>query len=143
MSGTKPQITTPPDIVARYVPLISWAQCGSVTDFEDIYDYEGYVAFNVLDPRAIAVRLRGDSMEPRFKEGDVAIIYPSRKPQTGNLVIAKVRDEGVVFKKFQIISRKPSRFRFISENPVYQPIERDEEEIEWIYPVANVVNNLL
>jgi phage repressor protein C with HTH and peptisase S24 domain len=141
--GRKPDVATPPDVVARYVPLISWAQCGHLTDFEDIYDYEGYVAFNVRDSKAIAVTLKGDSMEPRFREGDVAILYPSRKPQTGNLVIAKIRDEGVVFKKFQILSRQPARFRFISENPKYEPIERAEEEIEWIYPVANVVNNTL
>ncbi len=141
--GRKPGIVTPPDVVARYVPLISWAQCGHLTDFEDIFDYEGYVAFNVRDSKAFAVTLKGDSMEPRYREGDVAILYPSRKPQTGNLVIAKIRDEGVVFKRFQIISRQPARFRFISDNPNYEPIERSEEEIEWIYPVANVVNNVL
>jgi phage repressor protein C with HTH and peptisase S24 domain/DNA-binding transcriptional regulator YiaG len=141
--GARPGIATPPDVEARYVPLISWAQCGQLTDFEDVYDYEGYVAFNVQDRKAFAVTLRGDSMEPRYKAGDVAILYPSRKAETGNLVIAKIKNEGVVFKRFQILSREPSRFRFISENPNYEPIERGEEDLEWIYPVANVVQNTL
>lgn len=141
--GATPSIRTPSDVVARYVPLISWAQCGAITDFEDLYEYEGQLAFNVQDPRALAITLKGDSMEPRFREGDIAVVYPSRKPQTGNLVIAKIKDEGVVFKRFQILSSRPPRFRFISENPNYEPIDRNEDEIDWIYPVANIVNNVL
>lgn len=145
--GAKPDIVTPPGVEARFVPLISWAQCGAITDYEDIYDYEGYVAFNVKDPKAFAVTLKGDSMEPRYKAGDVAILYPLRRAETGNLVIAKIRDEGTVFKRFQILSRgtesAPARFRFTSDNPAYEPIERTEDEMEWIYPVASVVDHVL
>jgi len=141
--GTKPDIDCAPDLIARYVPLISWAQAGEITDFEDIYEFEGQLAFNVQDPRAIAVPIRGDSMEPSFRAGDVAILYPSRRPQTGNLVIAKLKDEGVIFKRFQVVSNTPPLFRFVSENTMYATIERTEEEIAWIYPVANVVKNLL
>ncbi len=139
--GAKPNVNVIGDISVRYVPLISWSQAGMLTDFTDeVYDYEGHLAVDIKDPKAIAVRIRGDSMEPRFHEGDVAILSPSTIAQTGDLVIARIRDQGVVFKRFQRAGRA---LQFISLNPRYPMIEAQEEEIVWVYPVKSVTVNTL
>jgi hypothetical protein len=47
--------------------------------FEDVYDYEGVIAYDAKHPKALAGRVRGDSMEPRPIEVDeeqLAWMYP-------------------------------------------------------------------
>lgn len=143
-TGQTPDIATPDGDRPRYVPLISWAQAGTMASFtDDAYQGDATIAFNVTDRRAIAVRIRGDSMSPRFQENDIAILYPSREPRAGNLVIARLRPEcgdDVMFKLFQP-TQSGRRVVLSSYNPAYPPIEHDRADFSWIYPVASVVQN--
>lgn len=76
--GQKPNITLPDGMTARVIPLISWAQAGTMASFwDDDYQYEGIVAFDVTDRQAFAVALRGESMQPQYQEGDIAILCPN------------------------------------------------------------------
>lgn len=143
--GQKPKIVMPPGMTARYVPLISWAQAGSMTSFDDeAYEYEGYLAFNVKDAKAIAVSIRGDSMAPQYTAGDVAILYPSIEAKNGDLVIARLTpDKGsdVMFKIFSS-TRNGSNVTLSSYNPAFPAMTFDRGDFEWIYLVASVVKNL-
>ncbi len=126
----------------RHIPLLGWAQAGHVIDFEEVRDWENFVTTEIDDPKAIAVCIRGDSMSPRFNEGDIAVLSCSSKPVNEKFVIARLKDEGVVFKKFQIVDPDKRLFRLISLNPLYAPIERREEQFLWIYPVRQVIQQL-
>jgi phage repressor protein C with HTH and peptisase S24 domain len=134
--GARPDVESPRGMVSRYIPVISWAQAGSLESLapDDLYGYQGRLAVAVKDPSAIAIPIKGDSMEPKFSDGDLAIVYPSRQPQTGNLVVTKLRDGTVLFKRFHMLGE--GRYQFTSYNEVYPPLTVNEGDVQWIYPVA-------
>jgi len=47
-----------------------------------------------------AVRVEGDSMEPMFLEGDLAIINPHIEASPGNYVLAKTKEGDATLKRF-------------------------------------------
>ncbi|HLI12743.1 MAG TPA: S24 family peptidase [Alphaproteobacteria bacterium] len=51
---------------------------------------------------AFALRIRGTSMEPRFREGDIIVVDPAITPQPGDFVVAKLdHEEEATFKKYR------------------------------------------
>jgi len=138
--GSIPNVITTDGIKARNIPLISMAQAGELIDHTDqIYDYESIVAYDVRDPKAIAVRIRGDSMSPEFPEGVVVVVCPTYEAHTGDYVIARLKEGGVVFKKLE---RVGATLRFISSNPAYDMISVEAREVAWCYPVDQVIRKL-
>jgi transcriptional regulator with XRE-family HTH domain len=121
---------------ARYVPLITWEQAAELTEIEDVHRLEGHITFDAEDARAFAVTITGDSMEPPFARGDVAIVYPTRPPANGNLVLGRTRDGEVFLKRLTIL--RAGEFRFSSYNAVYPAFDRRREELAWLFPVASV-----
>ncbi len=145
MMGQRPSIEVPDGMTARYVPLISWAQAGTLASFtDDAYQHEAHLAFNVTDRRAIAVEIRGDSMAPQYTEGDIVILYPSHEPKNGDLVIARLspaHGDDVMFKIFNT-TQAGRRIVLSSYNPAFPPLEYTRNDFAWIYPAASVVKNL-
>lgn len=138
--GSTPNIITTDGIKARNIPLISMAQAGELIDYTDaIYDYESITAFDVKDSKAIAIRIKGDSMSPEFPEGVIAVVCPSYEAQTGDYVIAKLGAGGVVFKKLE---RVGTTYRFISSNPAYEMFTVEQSEITWCHPVDQVIRKV-
>jgi SOS-response transcriptional repressor LexA len=133
-----PNIATEPDITAKVIPLLSWAQAGTAQVWDDVYEHEGFVGFNLKDPKAIAIRIRGDSMEPQFPEGTIAIVYPSWEAKSGDLVIARQNDGTVMFKRLHVDGEQ---YTFISLNPIYPPLTVDKSKIEKIMPVGGTYRN--
>jgi transcriptional regulator with XRE-family HTH domain len=138
--AAEPKIITPPGITARNIPLLSWAQAGTTGAWNDIYDYEGFVGFNVRDPRAVAVQIRGDSMEPLYPQGTIAIVYPSWEAKSGDLVIARLNDGTVMFKRFHVDG---DHYTFISLNPIYPPLTVEKSKVEKVLPVGGTFQNQL
>jgi transcriptional regulator with XRE-family HTH domain len=131
--GAKPDVVTTDNIKPKTIPLISMAQAGELVSYEDVYDYDGVIAYDGRDPRAFAVRIRGDSMAPQYSEGTIAICYPSQKPRNDNLVITKLKDGAVLFKRLQIAE---GEMILHSMNPNYRPLRYTERDLVWIYPVG-------
>jgi transcriptional regulator with XRE-family HTH domain len=141
--GQKPDIDCPEGVTARYVPLISWAQAGTMGSFTDeAYQFEAHIAFNVTDRRAIAVQVRGDSMRPPYDEGDIVILYPSSLPHNGDLVIARLTDNAGGDVMFKIFSSSRESITLSSYNPAYPPLIFNPSDFAWIYPAASIVKNL-
>ena len=57
-------------------------------------EQEQIVVYGSQDPQALAVSIRGDAMEPEYKEGTIAVVYPSRTAKSGDLVVAWLGDGG-------------------------------------------------
>lgn len=128
----------------RAIPVRSWAQAGTGGDFDELpLDWEKRVATDCPDEQAFAVEIQGDSMEPKFFPGDIAVLMPTRQPRNGSLVVARLDREGVVFKVFTARDNSPIRSCFFtSYNPVFQPIEVLESSIIWNYPVYQIVRQV-
>ncbi len=89
----------------RLLPVLDWVQAGRMTTVVDPYPYAGvaedYLAANVKGKRCFALKVRGDSMEPEFREGDLIVVDPDRQPQAGEFVVVKSDEEGeATFKKY-------------------------------------------
>jgi phage repressor protein C with HTH and peptisase S24 domain len=126
----------------RNIPILSWAQAGQATDFEEIpSDWEEVVPSDVTDERAFGVRLRGDSMEPKFSDGDIAVLLPNTGPINGEIVVANIRNQGVLCKIMQVQLDK-KLVKLSSYNPAYPPTEYHRDEFHWIFPVSTIIKQL-
>jgi SOS-response transcriptional repressor LexA len=127
----------------RNLPILSWAQAGQATDFEEIpRDWEEVVPSDVTDELAFGVRVRGDSMEPKISEGDIAILLPNTMPTNGEIVVANIRDQGVLCKIMHVQLDK-NLVKLSSYNPAFPPTEYHRNEFHWIFPVAVIIKQLL
>jgi transcriptional regulator with XRE-family HTH domain len=141
--GAVPDMQLPPGMKAKYVPLIAMAQCGPLMAWDDGgYTGEGYLAFNPADPRAFAVTLSGDSMIPRIEPGDVALIYPSKPPKNGCVVIARLNEDNGGDVMLKLYQSNGDRITLSSYNPAYPPMQYSRADFAWIYPVAKITKDL-
>lgn len=75
------------------VPLISWTAAGRWAEIEDPLqpgEGEDWVWTTAsVGKNAFALRVVGDSMEPKIPDGSIVIIDPARPYQNGSIVLAK------------------------------------------------------
>lgn len=128
----------------RAISVRSWAQAGTGADFEELpLEWQKRVATDCPDERAFAVEIQGDSMEPKFFQGDVAVLMPAYQPRNGDLVVARLEREGVVFKVFTTRIQSSAKIcSFTSYNPVFQAIDVPESSVMWKYPVYQVIRQV-
>jgi phage repressor protein C with HTH and peptisase S24 domain len=78
------------DKTVRPIPVINKVAAGYPREFTDlgypvgIADEYVTVPAELSDPNAFAVRVVGDSMEPKYHEGDIVIFSPAAKVQSGD-----------------------------------------------------------
>lgn len=120
----------------RLVPIISWARAGQSGDYEELpEDWQESTRTDCPDPKAFALKIEGDSMEPVHKEGDVVIVMPSFKPYPESLVVARFKNGDVAFKLMSFLDADGERMRLTSFNPTYPPRDLTTTDLAWIYPV--------
>jgi phage repressor protein C with HTH and peptisase S24 domain len=125
----------------RKVPLLSWAQAGEAVSFDELpVSWQERIATETRDARAFAIALRGDSMEPKFSSGDVVIVTPTAEPHSGELVIAKLKSEGVMFKLVHFEGAET--VLLTSYNPAFPTQKWHRKDFHWIYPVESVWKRL-
>lgn len=112
----------------RTVPLLSSIQAGAFTTIEEAEAGNGHerIAVRNSNPgrNAFALRVDGDSMEPRFPEGCVIVADPDIAPAAGNYVIAKdIRTEKATFKR---LMQDGGRWYLRPLNPAYDTVEIDD-----------------
>jgi SOS-response transcriptional repressor LexA len=138
--GSTPDIKHKPDVSAPIIRLLSWAQAGTIQAWEDLSEHQIFTGFNLRDANAVAIQIRGDSMEPRFPQGTIAFVYPTWKAKSGDLVIARLNDGTVLFKRLHVDG---DSYTFISLNPIYPPITVDKTTIERMLPVGGTFQDQL
>jgi SOS-response transcriptional repressor LexA len=126
----------------RNLPVLSWTQAGQALEPGDIpRDWDEVVPSDVADERAFGVRLRGDSMEPKFSDGDIAILLPGTIPIAGEIIVANLRNQGVLCKIMHVQLDK-NLVKLSSYNPAYPPTEYHRDEFHWVFPVATLIKQL-
>ena len=126
----------------RRVPIVAWAHAGTLKAYSDLDEsWHEYTATTCRDENSFAVIIEGDSMEPKYSTGDIAITMPNVEPRNGCLVVCKLKNEGVFFKLFHQ-SSDGKNFRLSSYNTVYPVMECRRDEFVWIYPVYQVTKNV-
>lgn len=122
----------PTPIGSRRIPLISYVQAGHMTEVVDIYQVgdgaEWILTDLELSPSAFALKIKGDSMLPEFREGDTVIIDPSVHPLPGDFVVAKNGAHEATFKKYRprgANDRGESVFELVPLNEDYPSMRSD------------------
>lgn len=72
------------------------------------------------------LQIHGDSMEPKFSEGDIVIVRQQDDAETGDIVIATVNGNEATCKRLR---KYRDGIELISTNPSYEPMFYDNDEI--------------
>lgn len=109
---------------AASIPVVGWVQAGKFEPAEDGGFPPGaadeYVYSDIKGRNLFALRVENDSMETLFHEGDILVVNPNIKPESGDYVIARLSDEGeATFKK---LVEKEGIVILRPLNPAYEDI---------------------
>jgi SOS-response transcriptional repressor LexA len=122
------------------IPVISYVQAGHWHEMcEQATAFDGnveYVTAGVeVGPCGFGLWLRGNSMEPFFKEGDLIIVDPDEPPHPGDFVVAKNGSEEATFKKYRprgIDENGQEVFELVPLNDDYPSMHSDRQHIQII-----------
>jgi repressor LexA len=121
----------------RMVPVINKVSAGYPSDFNDL-DYPVGIADDYVrcpdlhDPNTFAVRVVGDSMEPKFHEGDIVVFSPAAEVVSGDDCF--IRFEMPHETSFKRVFFEPdNKIRLQPRNDKYPPNIVDGKRINGIY----------
>lgn len=104
-TGYLPKNTEPAALgKMRKIPIISWVAAGKWAETGKSFLDEGIIEWIETDVKGehnFALHIKGDSMEPEFKEGEVVVISPTAKAENGDYVIVKNHEEEATFKQYK------------------------------------------
>jgi phage repressor protein C with HTH and peptisase S24 domain len=126
-----------PLAAGRLVPVINKVSAGYPSDFNDL-DYPVGIADDYIrcpdmhDPNAFAVRVVGDSMEPKFREGDIVIFSPAAEVQNGDDCFVRfAMPHETTFKR--VFFESDNKIRLQPRNEKYSPTIVDGKRINGLY----------
>jgi repressor LexA len=121
----------------RLVPIINKVAAGYPAEFDDL-DYPVGIADDYVrcpdlhDPNAFAVRVVGDSMEPRFTEGDIVVFSPAIEVRNGDDCFVRfTTPHETTFKR--VFFETENKIRLQPRNESYSPTIVDGRRINGIY----------
>jgi len=117
----------------RMIPVIGWAHAGEAESYEELpQSWQNEISSECPDPKAFAVSLEGDSMEPRFYDGDILIVQPTTEVHSGCFVVARFASDGVIFRRLEM---RGNKIILVPLNSQYESSTHTADEFSWIYPV--------
>lgn len=118
-----------------WIPVLGKVQAGiPVEAVEDILGHEEITKEMASQGDFFALQVKGDSMEPRIKEGDVVIVRKQSDADTGDIAVVLVNGDDATVKR---IKKRPEGIMLIPNNPAYEPMFYSREEVEQL-PVVIV-----
>lgn len=127
----------------RDVPIIGFAIATPDLDgFFDDQSYpvghgEGYIAWPTRDPNAYALRVKGDSMQPRIRPGELIIVEPNVQVNPGDDVVVRTRAGRKMVK--QLLMKRAGEITLGSINQEHRQTTISLEEVESIQFVAAIM----
>jgi phage repressor protein C with HTH and peptisase S24 domain len=125
------------------VPVINRVSAGYPKDFTDMSYPKGvaddYVGCpDVQDSDAFAARVHGDSMQPKYREGDIVIFSPAQAPRDGDDCFVRFADGHTTFKRIFFESSSDEGGSNGSNESVIRLQPRNEKYRPQIVPAEQV-----
>lgn len=99
------------------IPVLGNVAAGiPIEAITDIVDYEEIDAALAATGDFFGLRIKGGSMEPRMREGDVVIVRKQDTAETGDTVVVLVNGDSATVKKIKI---GPEGITLVPNNPTY------------------------
>lgn len=112
----------------KRIPVLGRVAAGVPIDaIEDVLDWEEIPEAMAATGEFFGLRVKGDSMQPRIAEGDVVIVRSQPDAESGDVVIVQVNGDTATCKR---LMKHETGISLISFNPMYEPINFTNEEIE-------------
>lgn len=122
------------EVFVGAVPVVSWAHAGSAANYEELpAHWQERIPTLCKGKRAFGLIVEGDSMMPKVEPNDVVIVDPDVELRNGCMVVAKLKNDGVVLRRFTRLEAE--RIKLIPYNSMYPSVEYSLREFHWIYPV--------
>jgi phage repressor protein C with HTH and peptisase S24 domain len=86
-----------------------------------------------LSSDAYALRIKGDSMAPKYEEGETVIVDPDKEYKNGDYAVVRLKTGEVMLKKISIMD---GHIILSSINSSYNQILCKKKDIEFIHPVV-------
>jgi repressor LexA len=123
------------------VPVINRVSAGYPQDFTDLNYPKGvaddYVGCPDLqgDKDAFAARVHGDSMTPKYRQGDIVIFSPAAAPKSGDDCFVRFADGHTTFKRvfFENDPKGSAVIRLQPRNEKYRPQVVPSEDVSGLY----------
>lgn len=112
---------------ALRIPVLGNVAAGiPISAVEDILDYEEVPSSWQSQGEFFALRIKGDSMQPRMESGDVVIVKQQSDANSGDTVIALVNGDDATCKRLE---KTDNGIMLVSTNPKYPPMFFSKEDI--------------
>lgn len=109
------------------IPVLGTVAAGiPISAVEDILDYEEVPQSWKSQGEFFALKIKGDSMEPRMESGDVVIVKQQSDANSGDTVIVLVNGDDATCKRLQ---KTDNGIMLVSTNPKYPPMFYSDEDI--------------
>lgn len=110
-------LITKPQVTSVRIPVLGDVAAGiPIEAITDIVDYEEIDAALAATGEFFGLRVKGASMEPRMRDGDVVIVRKQDRAETGDTVVVLVNGDSATVKK---IKYGPDGISLIPTNPVH------------------------
>ena len=118
----------PPSTGGTWVPVLGDVAAGiPIEAIENIVDYEEIDTAMASNGKYYGLRIKGSSMEPRIREGDVVIVRQQEDADTGDTAVVLVNGESATVKR---IKKEPDGgLWLLPNNPAYDPQHYSPSEV--------------
>ena len=121
-----------------WIPVLGSVAAGiPISAVEDIQDEWEQIDVDSPD-EYFALRIKGDSMEPRIKSGDVVIVRKQAYVETNEIAVVQVDNETATVKR---VRKTDQGIWLISDNLAFPPLffSKDEAEQKRVQVIGKVV----
>ena len=110
------------------VPVLGRVAAGiPISAIEDIIDYEEISEKMAHTGTFFALKIKGNSMEPKIENGSIVIVRQEEDVESGSIVIALVNGDDAVCKK---LIKSKNGLSLVSLNPAYDPMIFTNSEVD-------------
>ena len=112
--------TIPASTGGAWIPVLGDVAAGMpIEAMENVADYEEIDTAMASSGEHFALRIKGSSMEPRIREGDVVIVRKQDDADTGDTAVVMVNGDSATVKRIK--KESDGSLWLLPNNPAYDP----------------------